>query len=242
VKNYRIGILVGVVGLVALLVWHGGRSYEGAGIVYAAGININAVTETTPSTVGTANCNWNIAPYARGAATATALTALPLSNPVDANEYIFEYDQDATGEPMTLPTNVMAPDGVTAGSGANAVASAVSVYKMVWNTTLSKYITTNLTANNSAVNVHNNCYTSLTLSSGAVSTTGAGACFTNYSKVGWYVGAAGSPTAGVVTPTGTLAATNRRVNCAQSAANSQTIACTSADIGDASVVVVFGVN
>ena len=238
-KNYRIGILVGVVGLVALLVWHGNRSYEGAGVVYAAGININAVTESTPGTVGTANCNWNIAPYCRVAATATALTALTFSNPVDGNEYIFEYDQDATGEPMTLPTNVMAPDGVTAGSGANAVASAVSVYKMVWNTTLSKYIMTNITANNSAVNLHNNCITTLTLSSGIGATTGAPACFTNYSKIG--VGSltgAGSPTAAVVTPT----AVAGNVQCSQAAAGSLTINCMSSNSADGRVVQVFGVN
>jgi hypothetical protein len=242
VKNYRIGIIVGVLGLVALLVWHGGRSYEGAGVVYAAGININSVTESTPGTVGTANCNWNIAPYCRVVGTATALTALTYSNPVDGNDYVFEFDQDATGEPMTLPTNVEGPDGVTAMSGANSVASAVSIYRMTWNAGLSKYITTNLTANAAQANLHNNCVTSMTLSSGAQSTTGAPACFANYSKVGWYVGLAGSPTGAISTPTGTLLGTNSRVACAQAAAGSLTINCRSADSADANVVVVYGVN
>ena len=238
-KNYRIGILVGVVGLVALLVWHGGRSYEGAGIVYAAGININAVTESTPSTVGTANCNWNIAPYCRVAATATALTALTFSNPVDGNDYIFEFDQDATGEPMTMPTNAMGPDGVTAMSGANAVASAVSVYRMTWNATLSKYITTNLTANAAAANLHQNCSTIFTLSSGHFETTGAPACFANYSKVGWYLGA-GSPTGAISTPTATNAPDH--IQCAQTAAGSVSINCKSGDGSSAAVVTIFGVN
>lgn len=234
--NIKTGILVGLAGLVVLMVWYGGRVYEPAGVSYAAGININVVTETTPGTVGTANCNWNIAPYCRVAATATALTALTFSNPVDGNDYIFEYDQDATGEPMTQPTNVAGPDGTSTAPGAKAVASGVSVYRMVWNSTLSKYVTTNLTAPPFS------CNTSLTLSSGVGATTGAPGCFANYNKVGWYVGALGSPTAGVPTPTGTTLATNRRVNCAQAASGSLSLNCTSADSGDTSVVVVYGVN
>ena len=240
-------LLAAAIGLVAFIVQVSSHPYKGEGKsawynpeplgAATVGVNINAVTL---STAGVGTCNWQVAPYCRVIATATAVGAsgITLSNPVDGSQYIFEYDQDATGESLTWPTVVTAPGGGTA-PFLPGVASAVEIVSMTYNATLGKYVINWITSQGAAVNVHQNCTAPITLSSGAASTT-LPACFAGYSKVGILSFAgAGSPTAAVTTPT-TLAVSS--VECAQTAANGLTVNCVSSSGSDARVILLTGVN
>lgn len=207
----------------------------------SAGINIVAVPESS----GSVSINWQNGPYARVAATGSpaagiANTNWTLSNPVDGSTYTLEIDQDtnAGGETVVLPTAIVAP-GQNIAPGILASPSSVEVINMTYNSGLSKYIINSVTTNQStSQNTKLGCQTQLTLSAGAVSTTGAPSCFSQYSRVGWVINA-GSPTGAVLTPTALAGAQN--VACAQAAANSTTLGCTSATAADTRVITVFGI-
>lgn len=204
------------------------------------GKNIVAVPESS----GSVSINWANGSYQRIAGTASPAAGLgatnwTLTNPIDGQDYIIEFDQDANvGEAVIWPTVITGPGGATAPAIPAAIAG-VEIVRLTYNGGLGKYIITGITTNAASVQSHNTCTDVMTLSSGVFSTTGAGACFLNYSRVGNFFGA-GSPTAGISTPTATNAPS--RVLCAQAAANSQTITCRSEDSSSSDVVTVFGIN
>jgi hypothetical protein len=242
----KLVIVLGVLAIVGLVL-HGARQpYMMAGPAGAAtvGININAVA--IPATTASFTVNWLNGPYARVSASASPTAAYTLgdlnfTNPVDGNTYWFEWDQDATGEALTFPSVVAAPGGINAAPIIPSTANGKEIVQMIYNAASGEYIIQSITSNASQVNLHNNCATTLTLAAGVKSTTGAGACFTNYSRIGWDLGA-GTPVATLVTPTATTQGLNARINCAQSAANSQTITCVSSDPQDTNSITVYGIN
>ena len=189
----KIVIVFGVAALVALIL-HGSRQpYMMAGPAAAAtvGININAVG--IPAATASFVINWLNGPYARVSASASPTAAytlgdLSFTNPVDGNTYWFEWDQDATGEALTFPSVVAAPGGINAAPIIPSTANGKEIVQMIYNGASGEYIIQSITSNASSVQAHYNCVTTLTLAAGVKSTTGAGSCFTAYSRIGWNLG------------------------------------------------------
>lgn len=245
-KLFQLIIPVAVALLVVVAIHRGNRIDPMEGTAYAAGVNVNQ--GSIPAGAGTASftVNWAVAPYFRmsPSASPTAFYSTgdaTFTNPVDGQVYVFEWDEDATGEGFGFPSQVVAPGGINAAPTIPSLANLVEIVTMVYNSTLNKYVIQSITSNMPQTNLHNNCATTFTLSAGVFTTTGAGACFTNYSRIGWNPLGGGTP-ATLTTPTGTTSALNARIQCAQSAANSQTITCVSADAVDTHVVQVYGIN